>query len=306
MDNIVDVNIIDTYTNYSSEKISKLYKYFLNEGKIWRIDLEHIQAALRRNNGDIILARYDIQNLINNISIDIQTYFYIDKYGNETIISKGLPGQEWQENLIEGTFIEYNDELYKLVYIHRDKVSLEKILGYHDYDDKYINIITDNEVRIGKYKKISYHQIRPILEKEFEKITKEYNDRKYKKDIYMQKLTEYMNKCISNIHKIKMKCYNECSHEKKKEVLKDVLDTVYDDNLETEMFLNMIADFGLKTECNHLHYIEENEEELECIDSIIEDIINHKKFNETEYIYQRANTILLSYIHNFENITNLF
>ena len=296
---IEDKNLLDTY---SSNKLVPLlhdeilYKYFLKEGKTWRIDIEHIQASLRRNNEDITKTIYDIKKLLDNKDIEIRTHFHIDDYGDDIILSKGLPGQEWQINLTEGTFILYNDEVYKLVYIHMNNISLEKIFGYNDYDNKYINIITDEEVILGKYMELFYPKIWVILEKDYTKIAKEYIECKDKKDKYECKLGECANRCLSNIRKIKIKCYNECSHEKKKEVLKDVLDSVYGD-LETGIFHKMISDFGLKTECNHTHIIEENVEELEYIDCITEDMLNFKRFYEIEYIYKKANDILYGYLH---------
>ena len=198
-------------------------------------------------------------------------------------------------------FIVYEGELHQITQIYEDNVKFKKIFGYYEYNYRYTNISNLKDMEIIINTEVSKPKIRLILEKEYIKIRKKYMDLQEEKNIDEQKIRSYRESCLYNIKKIKEECNNKCSEEKKQQVLREVLEKVYA-NLEIERFYTLISQYGLKTDCTHEYDIEENEEELEYIDSLVENRIAFKELYESQYKYEKAHKILYGYLDSFCNV----
>jgi septation ring formation regulator EzrA len=93
----------------------------------------------------------------------------------------------------------------------------------------------------------------------------------YEKQKYLRDLRKYLSRCQNNIKILKINCYNTCNIQ-----IKNAISAVYnnfDKNIDTDIFVERTIDFlDYNNDCFHYWNIEENEEEIEYIYSLIEDI----------------------------------
>lgn len=82
------------YQNFGKKEAEELYKYFLYEGKgdggklSWKVNIQHIYWALRKNFGNVYMAGREIEQLLKNkyINLNIRQYYTQKSTGEHEIV----------------------------------------------------------------------------------------------------------------------------------------------------------------------------------------------------------------------------
>jgi len=178
------------YEYYSTNKedneidikhVNILYDYFVDKGlsehpqircmpQNWRIEKHHIYAALRRNKGDITKAGKELDEMINNDSFEIRTFYaklkysdYVHPITHQIYKKPYLSDQEWQTNPKKGMYLLNKNKVLKISAVYSYTIQLDRILT-KDYYDMTINL-KDSDVKYGEFKLIDSKNLDEYLKK---------------------------------------------------------------------------------------------------------------------------------------------
>jgi hypothetical protein len=259
--------------------VDSLYDYFVDKGlsdepqircmpQNWRIEKHHIYAALIRNKGDITKAGREIDEMINNDSFEIRTFYAKLKYGEyihpktHQIYKKPyLSDQEWQTNPKKGMHLLNKNKVYKISEVYSYTIQLDRILT-KDYYYMTINL-KDSDVKYGEFKLIDSKNLDEYLKKEYchmkyelQKLSEK--ETKFSDSIYtkIQKIRDIIN-AVNKEHK------DNCTYEAKILAINFTKIPIY--------LVQKIKSYGIESNCNHMFRISYLQEDIDYLYDCLND-----------------------------------
>lgn len=242
-----------TYQDFGKKEVEELYKYFLHEGKgddgklSWKVNIQHIYWALRKNFGNVVMAGRDLEQLLKNINLNIRQYYTKKSNGDHEIVDMPskvpyLEGQEWLIEPKEGLYLLYKDQVYQILNVHKERLIIDRVLTNSVcYKTVYY---ADEEVMFGEYKYIDAKQRQYYLEKEYENICKKYEEISKEKNDWIKNKEIKIQDCIDEFDSIDKYHMSNCSVNAKLPLI-GKLDLPID-------CIRKITEYGIYTNCQHL------------------------------------------------------